>query len=187
MMSTYPTWERKNPRFLLHQFIASLFPFVSSSSMAYLAKLGFCGLVGSAKGLEDLTLFDIGFIVLGEIRFRFQSKGPPALRMEDSKPSPSLDNGGQGTLQGCCFSVLSDIKLWGNIQGWRSKKKLMTPWAIVCDGWCLEPQNLKPRDTPIQFSERVRDIISVWEGLKKVIWDGFLKYSRPRPNHRERK
>lgn len=34
---------------------------------------------------------------------------------------------------------------------------------------------------------RVRDIISVRAGLKKVPWDGYLKYSRPSPKHRERK
>lgn len=34
---------------------------------------------------------------------------------------------------------------------------------------------------------RVRDIISVRAGLKKVPWDGYLKYSRPSPKHREQK
>ncbi|GFZ00389.1 glycerol-3-phosphate acyltransferase 9 [Actinidia rufa] len=35
-------------------------------------------------------------------------------------------------------------------------------------------------------SSKVRDIISVRAGLKKVPWDGYLKYSRPSPKHRER-
>ncbi|KAL0334514.1 UNVERIFIED_CONTAM: Glycerol-3-phosphate acyltransferase 9 [Sesamum radiatum] len=65
-------------------------------------------------------------------------------------------------------------------------KKLMTSWAVVCDVWYLEPQNLKPGETPIEFAERVRDIISVRAGLKKVPWDGYLKYSRPSPKLRER-
>lgn len=39
----------------------------------------------------------------------------------------------------------------------------------------------------ILLSYRVRDIISVRAGLKKVPWDGYLKYSRPRPKHREQK
>ncbi|OMO77600.1 Phospholipid/glycerol acyltransferase [Corchorus capsularis] len=65
--------------------------------------------------------------------------------------------------------------------------QLMTSWAVVCDVWYLEPQNLKPVETPIEFAERVRDIISVRAGLKKVPWDGYLKYSRPSPKHRERK
>ncbi|KAI3447892.1 hypothetical protein Pfo_004557 [Paulownia fortunei] len=65
--------------------------------------------------------------------------------------------------------------------------QLMTSWAVVCDVWYLEPQNLKPGETPIEFAERVRDIISVRAGLKKVPWDGYLKYSRPSPKHRERK
>ncbi|CAM8938005.1 unnamed protein product [Rhodiola kirilowii] len=74
---------------------------------------------------------------------------------------------------------------------WNSKKQsftmhllqLMTSWAVVCDVWYLEPQNIKPGETPIEFADRVRDIISVRAGLKKVPWDGYLKYSRPRPKH----
>ncbi|KAJ0010570.1 hypothetical protein Pint_34131 [Pistacia integerrima] len=53
--------------------------------------------------------------------------------------------------------------------------QLMTSWAVVCDVWYLEPQTLKPGETPIEFAERVRDIISVRAGLKKVPWDGYLK------------
>ncbi|KEH37377.1 phospholipid/glycerol acyltransferase family protein [Medicago truncatula] len=78
---------------------------------------------------------------------------------------------------------------------WNSRKQsftkhllqLMTSWAVVCDVWYLEPQNLKPGETPIEFAERVRDIISTRAGLKMVPWDGYLKYSRPSPKHRERK
>ncbi|KAE8654359.1 lysM domain-containing GPI-anchored protein 2 [Hibiscus syriacus] len=78
---------------------------------------------------------------------------------------------------------------------WNSRKQsftmhllqLMTSWAVVCDVWYLEPQNLRPGETLIEFAERVRDIISVRAGLKKVPWDGYLKYSRPSPKHRERK
>ncbi|KAF9684560.1 hypothetical protein SADUNF_Sadunf04G0130700 [Salix dunnii] len=65
--------------------------------------------------------------------------------------------------------------------------QLMTSWAVVCDVWYLEPQNMRPGETPIEFAERVRDIISVPAGLKKVPWDGYLKYARPSPKHRERK
>ncbi|KAL4556021.1 hypothetical protein LXL04_038656 [Taraxacum kok-saghyz] len=50
-----------------------------------------------------------------------------------------------------------------------------------------KPQNMKLGETGIEFAERVRDIISVRAGLKKVPWDGYLKYSRPSPKHRERK
>ncbi|XP_050255619.1 glycerol-3-phosphate acyltransferase 9-like [Quercus robur] len=78
---------------------------------------------------------------------------------------------------------------------WNSRKqsftkhllRLMTSWAVVCDVWYLEPQNIKPGETAIEFAERVRDIISVRAGLKKVPWDGLLKYSRPSPKHRELK
>ncbi|CAJ1935761.1 unnamed protein product [Sphenostylis stenocarpa] len=78
---------------------------------------------------------------------------------------------------------------------WNSRKQsftthllqLMTAWAVVCDVWYLEPQNMKPGETSIEFAERVRDIISHRAGLKKVPWDGYLKYSRPSPKHREAK
>ncbi|KAF3950537.1 hypothetical protein CMV_023727 [Castanea mollissima] len=78
---------------------------------------------------------------------------------------------------------------------WNSRKqsftkhllRLMTSWAVVCDVWYLEPQNIKPGETAIEFAERVRDIISVRAGLKKVPWDGLLKYTRPSPKHRELK
>nr|CAD1819176.1 unnamed protein product [Ananas comosus var. bracteatus] len=78
---------------------------------------------------------------------------------------------------------------------WNSKKqsftmhlvRLMTSWAVVCDVWYLEPQYLRPGETPIEFAERVRDMISARAGLKKVPWDGYLKYFRPSPKHTERK
>ncbi|XP_038888699.1 glycerol-3-phosphate acyltransferase 9 [Benincasa hispida] len=78
---------------------------------------------------------------------------------------------------------------------WNSRKQsftmhllqLMTSWAVVCDVWYLEPQVLKPGETPIEFAERVRDIICARAGLKKVPWDGYLKHSRPSPKYRERK
>ncbi|KAL6176323.1 hypothetical protein ACLB2K_052957 [Fragaria x ananassa] len=52
---------------------------------------------------------------------------------------------------------------------WNSRKQsftmhllqLMTSWAVVCDVWYLEPENIMPGETAIEFAERVRDIISV--------------------------
>ncbi|XP_020256489.1 glycerol-3-phosphate acyltransferase 3-like isoform X1 [Asparagus officinalis] len=78
---------------------------------------------------------------------------------------------------------------------WNSKKqsftmhlvRLMTSWAVVCDVWYLEPQFLRPGETPIEFAERVRDMIAARAGLKKVPWDGYLKYYRPSPKLTERK
>lgn len=32
--------------------------------------------------------------------------------------------------------------------------RLMTSWAVVCYVWYLEPQTLRPGETPIEFSER---------------------------------
>ncbi|MQL79001.1 hypothetical protein Taro_011429 [Colocasia esculenta] len=31
---------------------------------------------------------------------------------------------------------------------------LMTSWAVVCDVWYLEPQFLKPGESPIEFADR---------------------------------
>ncbi|KAL1208625.1 Glycerol-3-phosphate acyltransferase 9 [Cardamine amara subsp. amara] len=78
---------------------------------------------------------------------------------------------------------------------WNSRKQsftmhllqLMTSWAVVCEVWYLEPQTLRPGETGIEFAERVRDMISLRAGLKKVPWDGYLKYSRPSSKHSERK
>jgi glycerol-3-phosphate O-acyltransferase 3/4 len=78
---------------------------------------------------------------------------------------------------------------------WNSKKqsftmhllRLMTSWAVVCDVWYLEPQYLQPGETAIEFAERVRDMIAARAGLKKVPWDGYLKYFRPSPKLTEKK
>ncbi|XP_031391022.1 glycerol-3-phosphate acyltransferase 9-like [Punica granatum] len=78
---------------------------------------------------------------------------------------------------------------------WNSRKQsftkhllqLMTSWAVVCNVWYLEPQTIRPGETPIEFAERVRDAISKRAGLKKVPWDGYLKYSRPSPKQMEEK
>ncbi|CAN6911080.1 unnamed protein product, partial [Brassica oleracea] len=78
---------------------------------------------------------------------------------------------------------------------WNSRKQsftmhllqLMTSWAVVCEVWYLEPQTIRPGETAIEFAERVRDMISHRAGLKKVPWDGYLKYSRPSSKHSERK
>ncbi|KAJ7563973.1 hypothetical protein O6H91_03G132600 [Diphasiastrum complanatum] len=78
---------------------------------------------------------------------------------------------------------------------WNSKKQsftthliqLMTSWAVVCDVWYLEPQTIRPGETAIEFAERVRDMIAKRAGIKKVPWDGYLKYYRPSPKMTEKK
>eukprot|EP00897_Mesotaenium_endlicherianum_P007428 jgi/Mesen1/6713/ME000344S05996 len=70
---------------------------------------------------------------------------------------------------------------------WNSKKQsftkhlfcLMTSWAVVADVWFLEPQSIRPGETAIDFANRVRDMIAQRAGIKKVPWDGYLKYFRP--------
>ncbi|KAL3701590.1 hypothetical protein R1sor_019612 [Riccia sorocarpa] len=78
---------------------------------------------------------------------------------------------------------------------WNSKKqsftmhllRLMTAWAVVCDVWYLEPQTLRPGESSIEFAERVRDMIASRAGIKKVPWDGYLKYYRPSVKLTEKK
>eukprot|EP00245_Coleochaete_scutata_P012610 TRINITY_DN4912_c0_g1_i1.p1 TRINITY_DN4912_c0_g1~~TRINITY_DN4912_c0_g1_i1.p1 ORF type:complete len:467 (+),score=85.52 TRINITY_DN4912_c0_g1_i1:239-1639(+) len=78
---------------------------------------------------------------------------------------------------------------------WNSRKqsfsnhllRLMTSWAVVCDVWYLEPQTIREGESPIEFSERVREMIAKRAGIKMVPWDGYLKYYRPSPKLTEKK
>lgn len=38
--------------------------------------------------------------------------------------------------------------------------QLMTSWAVVCDVWYLEPQNIRPGESPIEFAERLKTFFS---------------------------
>ncbi|KAJ7539337.1 hypothetical protein O6H91_11G087600 [Diphasiastrum complanatum] len=78
---------------------------------------------------------------------------------------------------------------------WNSRKqsftqhllRLMTSWAVVCDVWYMEPQTILPDETPIEFAERVRNLIGERAGIKMVPWDGYLKYQRPSPKLKQKK
>ncbi|CAI5928315.1 unnamed protein product [Closterium sp. NIES-65] len=65
--------------------------------------------------------------------------------------------------------------------------RLMTSWAVVCDVWFMEPQYIQPGESAIDFSERVRELIARRAGIKKVPWDGYLKYYRPSPKLTEKR
>ncbi|GBG80277.1 hypothetical protein CBR_g30644 [Chara braunii] len=65
--------------------------------------------------------------------------------------------------------------------------RLMTSWAVVCDVWYLEPQNMQPGETAVHFAERVQKLIAKRAGIKPVPWDGYLKYYRPSPKFTEKK
>lgn len=65
--------------------------------------------------------------------------------------------------------------------------RLMTSWAVVCDVWFMEPQYIQPGESPIEFSERVRELIAKRAGITKVPWDGYLKYYRPSPKLTEKR
>eukprot|EP00227_Mantoniella_beaufortii_P017908 CAMPEP_0197597888 /NCGR_PEP_ID=MMETSP1326-20131121/28192_1 /TAXON_ID=1155430 /ORGANISM="Genus nov. species nov., Strain RCC2288" /LENGTH=442 /DNA_ID=CAMNT_0043164617 /DNA_START=258 /DNA_END=1582 /DNA_ORIENTATION=+ len=64
---------------------------------------------------------------------------------------------------------------------------LMQSWAVVADVWYMEPQEMQPGETGIEFSERVRLMICKQAGLKPVPWDGMLKYYRPSPRMCEKR
>jgi len=78
---------------------------------------------------------------------------------------------------------------------WNSRKQsfirhmfnLMTSWAVVCDVWYLEPQTIRPNESPTQFANRIKALIAKKAGLINVHWDGYLKYFRPSPKFLETK
>jgi len=57
--------------------------------------------------------------------------------------------------------------------------RLMTSWAVVCDVYYLEPQSLRPGESIVEFTNRVKNMIAKKAGLINVDWDGYLKYFRP--------
>eukprot|EP00195_Chlamydomonas_chlamydogama_P013694 CAMPEP_0202894212 /NCGR_PEP_ID=MMETSP1392-20130828/3661_1 /ASSEMBLY_ACC=CAM_ASM_000868 /TAXON_ID=225041 /ORGANISM="Chlamydomonas chlamydogama, Strain SAG 11-48b" /LENGTH=448 /DNA_ID=CAMNT_0049578833 /DNA_START=220 /DNA_END=1566 /DNA_ORIENTATION=- len=67
---------------------------------------------------------------------------------------------------------------------WNSKRvsfgkyllRLMTSWSVVCDVWFLEPQNIRPGESPDEFASRVQKMIADKAKLRIVPWDGYLKY-----------
>jgi len=57
--------------------------------------------------------------------------------------------------------------------------QLMSSWAVVCEVWYLEPQSLRPNESPVDFASRVKQMIADQAGLINVEWDGYLKHFRP--------
>lgn len=54
---------------------------------------------------------------------------------------------------------------------------LMTRWRLEVDIHWMEPVRIMEGETPIQFSHRVKMLISRRAGLKNTLWNGFLKSS----------
>ena len=52
---------------------------------------------------------------------------------------------------------------------------LMTRWFMVVDVWWLPLQRLKEGETAIEFSNRVKEMISEAAGLMNLSWDGYMK------------
>eukprot|EP01155_Anaeramoeba_flamelloides_P050136 Anaeramoba_flamelloidesc41869_g1_i1.p1 GENE.c41869_g1_i1~~c41869_g1_i1.p1 ORF type:complete len:485 (-),score=83.49 c41869_g1_i1:14-1444(-) len=67
---------------------------------------------------------------------------------------------------------------------WNSRKKslpiyllgVMASWGLVADIYFLDPMTKQENETPIQFAERVKNVIAKKAKLKNVSWDGYLKY-----------
>ena len=62
---------------------------------------------------------------------------------------------------------------------------LLTCWAVVCDVWYLDPQVKGPDETPVEFSNRVKEMIAKKAGLVNVPWNGYLKYLQPNESFKE--
>lgn len=62
---------------------------------------------------------------------------------------------------------------------------LLTCWAVVCDVWYLDPQVKGPDETPVEFSNRVKEMIAKKAGLINVPWNGYLKYLQPNESFKE--
>lgn len=56
---------------------------------------------------------------------------------------------------------------------------LMTRWNLVADVYYLPPVKINPGETSIQFSNRVKNMISNKAGLKNLSWDGYMKNFAP--------
>ena len=63
--------------------------------------------------------------------------------------------------------------------------ELMTSWCLICDVWFLDPQEIRPGETPVEFANRVKAMIAQRARLKNVNWDGYMKHWRPSERFRE--
>jgi len=53
---------------------------------------------------------------------------------------------------------------------------LLTRWKVEVDVYWLPPVHKNsPRENPLEFSNRIKNIISKTVGLKNVQWNGYLK------------
>jgi glycerol-3-phosphate O-acyltransferase 3/4 len=73
-------------------------------------------------------------------------------------------------------------KSWADAY-WHSKSQsfvghllyLMTRWSLVAEVWYLEPQSLTKGQSPIDFANSVKALISKQANLKNLSWDGYFK------------
>lgn len=56
---------------------------------------------------------------------------------------------------------------------------LMSRWVNPVNVYFLPPVRKLPEESSVQFSERVKELISNAAGLKNLSWDGYLKNYRP--------
>lgn len=56
---------------------------------------------------------------------------------------------------------------------------LMTRWVNPVNVYWIPPQKLQLNESSVEFSDRVKALISETAGLKNLSWDGYLKNYRP--------
>lgn len=56
---------------------------------------------------------------------------------------------------------------------------LMTRWVNPVQVYWIRPMRKEDEETAVQFSDRVKAVISETAGLKNLSWDGYLKNYRP--------
>ena len=56
---------------------------------------------------------------------------------------------------------------------------LMTRWVNPVNVYWIPPQKLGLNESSVEFSDRVKALISETAGLKNLSWDGYLKNYRP--------
>lgn len=63
---------------------------------------------------------------------------------------------------------------------------LMTRWINPVSVHWIKPQRRAPGESSVEFTNRVKALISDTAGLKNLSWDGYMKNYRPSKEKQER-